>query len=61
MGKLFSGFSDKLSFNPRFLVKMQKYAFLKKMVLIEALYQRTSDSLNEGLPIKITREKFQRK
>ena len=24
-------------------------------------YQRTSDSLNEGLPIKMTREKFQRK
>ena len=23
--------------------------------------QRTSDSLNEGLPIKMTREKFQRK
>ena len=25
------------------------------------LYERTSDSLNEGLPIKMTREKFQRK
>ena len=25
------------------------------------IMQRTSDSLNEGLPIKITREKFQRK
>ena len=24
-------------------------------------HQRTSDSLNEGLPIKMTREKFQRK
>ena len=24
-------------------------------------YIRTSDSLNEGLPIKLTREKFQRK
>ena len=24
-------------------------------------YIRTSDSLNEGLPIKMTREKFQRK
>ena len=24
-------------------------------------YLRTSDSLNEGLPIKMTREKFQRK
>ena len=24
-------------------------------------YQRTSDSLNEVLPIKMTREKFQRK
>ena len=27
---------------------------------IEGL-ERTSDSLNEGLPIKMTREKFQRK
>ena len=25
------------------------------------VYVRTSDSLNEGLPIKMTREKFQRK
>ena len=26
-----------------------------------AILERTSDSLNEGLPIKMTREKFQRK
>ena len=25
------------------------------------IYKRTSDSLNEGLPIKIARQKFQRK
>ena len=28
---------------------------------INSVNQRTSDSLNEGLPIKMTREKFQRK
>ena len=28
---------------------------------IETWSERTSDSLNEGLPIKMTREKFQRK
>ena len=35
------GLSEKLSLNPRFffLLKMQKYAFLRKMVLNEVLYQ----------------------
>ena len=40
-GQKFSGISEKLSLNPRFiLLKMQKYAFLKKNVFfIEGLYQ----------------------
>ena len=28
---------------------------------VRGISQRTSDSLNEGLPMKMTREKFQRK
>ena len=39
-GQKFSGLSEKLSFNSLgFLVKMQKYAFLKNMALSEVLYQ----------------------
>ena len=33
----------------------------KTFVLLINVIQRTSDSLNEGLPIKMAREKFQRK
>ena len=39
-GQNLSGLLENLSFNPHFFVlKMQKYAFLKKMVLSEVLYQ----------------------
>ena len=39
-GQKFSGLPEKLSLNPRlFLLKMQKYAFLKKNGLSEVLYQ----------------------
>ena len=31
------------------------------VVWLFVYFQRTSDSLNEGLPIKMAREKFQRK
>ena len=34
---------------------------MKKKSSYKSDIQRTSDSLNEGLPIKMTREKFQRK
>ena len=39
------------------------HSTLKGMFSVYSLKNdiRTSDSLNEGLPIKITREKFQRK
>ena len=35
----------------------ENLTWLKRIVFLS----RTSDSLNEGLPIKMTREKFQRK
>ena len=35
---MFSGLSEKLSFNPRFLLKIKKYAFLQKMALSEVFY-----------------------
>ena len=39
-GQKFSGLPEKLSLNPLFfLLKMQKYAFLKKNGLSEVLYQ----------------------
>ena len=39
-GQKFSGRPEQLSLNPRFfLLKMQKYAFLKKSGLSEVLYQ----------------------
>ena len=41
-----------------YLLKMSIYI---SCPLISVLYYWTSDSLNEGLPIKMTKEKFQRK
>ena len=38
-GQKFSSLPEKLSLNPRFLLKMQKNAFLKKNGLSEVLYQ----------------------
>ena len=38
-GQKFRGLPEKLSLNLRFLLKMQKYAFLKKNGLSEVLYQ----------------------
>ena len=35
--------------------------FAKANNKVPCIAQRTSDSLNEGLPIKMTRENFQRK
>ena len=34
---------------------------LIKVLPVKTFCERTSDSLNEGLPIKMTREKFRRK
>ena len=34
---------------------------IKDLTLVIISYERTSDSLNEGLPIKMAREMFQRK
>ena len=44
-------------------VNIIKYLFIDKSQVAENLNRgiRTSDSLNEGLPIEMTREKFQRK
>ena len=43
-----------------FPTHLGKY-FIKIGKIRAKIHERTSDSLNEGLPIKMTREKFQRK
>ena len=48
-------------FSHYLIIIMQRRLHIKITSYRNLATARTSDSLNEGLPIKMTREKFQRK
>ena len=50
-----------IGFKTRHDIQVISNVFITLDTLFELITKRTSDSLNEGLPIKMTREKFQRK
>ena len=55
------GFTDKTYLSLGLLSSLTFSSHIIHMFILLTYKQRTSDSLNEGLPIKMIREKFQRK
>ena len=45
----------------RTIINSYNWVGISARLIADASLERTLDSLNEGLPIKITKEKFQRK